>query len=168
MRATEAPRAPASLKTRPGDRPTTPTRHGRTTTDQITLLTDDIEACFELNQKVGVALVDLTAAYDTVWLRGLHLKLMCMLSGRHMVSFEMELLTNRSFTVRTSDGQVSCLIRFLNGVPQGSTLAPNHINIYTSYIPKTTSKQYGYADDLALLAAYHSWEKVEETLNQNM
>ena len=41
-------------------------------------------------------------------------------------------------------------------------------NIYISDIPKTTSKQYGYADDLALLAAHKTWEKVEETLNQDM
>ena len=61
-------------------------RHGRSTTDQVTLLTDDIEAGFEQNQKGGVALVDLTAAYGTVWLRGLHLKLLRMLPDRHMVS----------------------------------------------------------------------------------
>ena len=140
-------------------------RHGRSTTDQITLLTDDIEAGFEQNQQVGVALVDLTAAYDTVWLRGLHMKLLRILPDRHMVSFVMELLTNRSFTLRTSDGQVSRLRRIHNGVPQGSTLAPTLFNIYISDIPKTTSKQYGYADDLALLAAHHMWEKVEETLN---
>ena len=83
------------------------------------------------------------------------------------VSFVMELLTNRSFTLRTSDGQVSRLRRIHNGVPQGSTLAPT-LFIYISDIPKTTSKQYyyGYADDLALLAAHHTSEKVEETLNQ--
>ena len=135
-------------------------RHGRSTTDQVTLLTDDIEAGFEHNHKVGVALVDLTAAYDTVWLRGLHLKSLHMLPDRHMVSFVMELLTNRSFTIRTSDGQVSRLRRIHNGVPQGSTLAPTLFNIYISDIPKTTSKQYGYADDLALLAAHKTWEKV--------
>ena len=143
-------------------------RHGRSTTDQVTLLTDDIEAGFEHNQKVGVALVDLTVAYDTVWLRGLHLKLLRMLPDRYMVSFVMELLTNRSFTLRTSDGQVSRLRRLHNGVSQGSTLAPTLFNIYISDIPKTTSKQYGYADDLALLAAHKTWEKVEETLNQEM
>ena len=82
-------------------------RNGRSTTDQVTLLTDDIEAGFEHNQTVGEALVDLTAAYDTVWLRGLHLKLLRMLPDRHMVSFVMELLTNRSSTLRTIDGQVS-------------------------------------------------------------
>ena len=147
-------------------------RHGRSTTDQVTLLTDDIEAGFEHNQKVGVAHVDLTAAYDTVWLRGLHLKLLRMLPDRHMVSFVMELLTNRSFTLRTSDGQVIRLRRIHNGVPQGSTLAPTLFNIYISDIPKRTSKQCGYADDLALLGPGRKlrrlWEKVEETLNQDM
>ena len=121
-----------------------------------------------LNQKVGVVLVDLTAAYNTVWLRGPHLKLMRMLPDRRIVSFVMELLTNRSFTLRTSDGQFSRLTRIHNGVPQGSTLAPTLFNIYINDIPKTTSKQYGYADDLALLAAHQTWEKVEETLNQYM
>ena len=58
-------------------------RHGRSTTDQVTLLTDDIAAGFEAKQKVGVVLVDLTAAYDTVWLRGLHLKLLRMVPDVH-------------------------------------------------------------------------------------
>ena len=78
-------------------------QHWRSTTDQVTLLTDDIEASFEHSQTVGVALVDLTAAYDSVRLRSLHLKLLRMIPVRHMVSFVMELLTNRSFTLRTSD-----------------------------------------------------------------
>ena len=90
-----------------------------------------------------------------------------MLPVRHMVSFVMELLTNRNFTLRTSDGQVSRLRRIHNGVPKGSTLAQTVFNIYISDIPKTTSKQYGYADDLALLAAHQTWEKVEETMNRD-
>ena len=143
-------------------------RRGRSTTDQVTLLTDDIEAGFEACRKVGVVLVDLTAAYDTVWLRGLHLKLLRMIPDGRMVSFVMELLTNRSFRLRTSDGQVSRLRRLRNGVPQGSTLSPILFNVYISDIPQTTSIQYGYADDLALLAADSTWERVERTLNHDM
>ncbi len=134
----------------------------------MTLLTDDIEAGYEAKQKVGVVLVDLTAAYDTVWLRALHLKLLRMVPDGHMVSFIMELLTNRSFKLRTSDGQVSRLRRLRNGVPQGSTLSPTLFNVYISDIPQTTSLQYGYADDLALLAADETWEIVETTLNHDM
>ena len=83
-----------------------------------------------------------------------------MLPDRHMVSFVMELLTNRSFTLRTSDGQVSRLRRIHNGVPQGSTLAPTLLNILISDTPKTTSKQCGYADqDIQSLSEYLSRDR---------
>ena len=39
----------------------------RSTLNQIVNLTDDIEEAFEKGHKAGVILVDLTAAYDTVW-----------------------------------------------------------------------------------------------------
>ena len=50
-------------------------REGRCTTDQVTLLTGDIEAAFERNDKCGALFIDLSAAYDTVCHRGLKLKL---------------------------------------------------------------------------------------------
>jgi len=50
-------------------------RRGRSTVQQVVKLTDDIEACFEVKQKAGLVLVDLTAAYDSVWHQGLTLKL---------------------------------------------------------------------------------------------
>ena len=42
---------------------------GRSTTDQVTLLTDDIEEGFELRNNNDIVLVDLTDAIDTVWLQ---------------------------------------------------------------------------------------------------
>ena len=51
-------------------------RRGRSTMDQVTLLTQDIEDSFQHNEKAGVVFLDLTAAYDTAWHRGLHLKLL--------------------------------------------------------------------------------------------
>ena len=39
---------------------------GRSTVDQVTLLTQDIEDCFEAKETAGAVLVDLTAAYDTM------------------------------------------------------------------------------------------------------
>ena len=46
-------------------------RRGRSTVDQLMLLTQDIEDSFQYNKKAGVVFLDLTAAYDTVWHRGL-------------------------------------------------------------------------------------------------
>ena len=50
-------------------------RRGQSTVDQAVLLTQNIEDCFEAKKKAGAVFVDLTAAYDTVWHRGLTCKL---------------------------------------------------------------------------------------------
>ena len=143
-------------------------RRGRSTVDQVTQLTQYIEDSFQHNEKAGVVLLELTAAYDTVWHRGLHMKLLRIIPDRHMVGFIMEMLSNRSFVVYTSDGQHSRRRRMKNGVPQGSVLSPMLFNIYISDLPETTSRKYGYADDLAILLRRPSWKEMEEGLNKDM
>ena len=59
---------------------------GCSTIDQVTLMTDNIKAGFEVQKKVSVVLVYLIAVYDTVWLRGLYLKLLQTIPDGHMVS----------------------------------------------------------------------------------
>jgi len=73
--------------------------------------------------------VDLTAAYDIVWHLGLTCKLLQLLPDRHMVHMMMEMVSNRSFTLTTGNGQRSRLRRLKNGVPQGSVLASLMFNI---------------------------------------
>jgi len=51
-------------------------RHGRSPVDQVTLLTQDIEDNLSTKKMAGAVFVDLTAAYDTVWHRGLTCKLL--------------------------------------------------------------------------------------------
>ena len=143
-------------------------RRGKSTTDQVTLLTQDIEDAFQRGEKAGVVLLDLTAAYDTVWHRGLHLKMLQTIPDRHMVNFIMEMITNRCFTLHTSDGQQSRVRRLKNGVPQGSVLAPMLFNIYIYDIPATSAKKYGYADDLAILQYDKKWKMIEEGLTADM
>ena len=139
-------------------------RPGPTTLDQVAKLTSDIEQAFDGNLKGGAVFVDLTAAYDTVWCRGLILKLLRMLPNR----FISELITNHSVVVKTSDGQHSRLKRINNGVPQGSVLSPLLFNLYIADLLETNSKKYGYADDLALLKVHQDWNTIEETLTQDM
>ena len=132
-------------------------RRGRSTVDQVTLLTQEIEDGFSAKKKAGAVFLDLTAAYDTVWHRGLTCKLLRLLPDRHMVSFIMERVRNRSFSLTTGNGPQSRLRRLRNGVPQGSVLAPLLFNIYTYDLPKTISKKFAYADDLAILHSTGDW-----------
>ena len=99
-------------------------RRGKSTVDQVVLLTQNIEDSFEAKKKAGAVFVDLTAAYDTVWHRGLTFKLLRLLPNKHMVKMIMELVRNQSFIFTTGDSKQSRLCRLKNGVPQRSVLAP--------------------------------------------
>ena len=78
-----------------------------------------------------------------------------------MVRFLCELLSNRRFTLQTSDGRLSHPRSLKNGVPQGSTLSPLLFNIYIIDFPYTQSQQHGYADDLALVYVDKDGKKIE-------
>ena len=102
-------------------------------------------------KKGGAVFLDLNAAYDTVWHRGLVCKLLRLLPDRHMISMIMELVYNRSFTLTTGQEQRSRLGRLKNDVPQASVLARLLFNIYTHDLPNTITHKYTYADDLAIV-----------------
>ena len=135
---------------------------GRSTVQQVVKLTSDIEESFEACNKGGLVLVDLTAAYDTVWHRGLVLKLLRLVPDRYIVHLIANTLSSHRFVLKTNDGQTSCPRCLKNNVPQGSSLAAMLFNIYLSDIPQTTSRQYGYADDLALFFSDRRRYTVEE------
>ena len=69
-------------------------RRGKSTVDQIVLLTQNIEDSFEAKNKAGTVFINLTAAYDTVWHRGLTYKLLRLLPDKHMIRMIMEIVPN--------------------------------------------------------------------------
>ena len=142
-------------------------RRGKSTVDQVVLLTQNIEHSFEAKKKAGAVFIDLTAAYDTVWNRGLTCKLLRLLPDKHMVKMIMELVRNRSFTLITGDSKQSRLRRLNNGVPQRLVLALL-FNIYTYNLPSMISRKFAYADDLALLHSSGNWKNLEGILSQDM
>jgi len=141
-------------------------RHGRSAIDQVTLLTQDIEDSLSAKKKAGAMFVDLTAAYDTVWHRGLTCKLLRLLPDRHMVHMIMEMVRNRSFTLTTGNGQR--IRRIKNGVQQGLVLASLLFNTYISDLPATISRKYAYVDDLAIMHADGDWLAVKGALSKDM
>ena len=65
----------------------------RSSYDQVVSLTEDIEYAFDKKLKAGVVFVDLSAAYDTVWLRGLTLKLLRILPSKEMAHVIMSMIS---------------------------------------------------------------------------
>ena len=104
----------------------------------------------------------------TVWDQGVTLKLRQTIPDGHLARFIINVVSNRSFILKTSKGQCSCFRRPKNEVPQGSTLVPMFFNIYISDISVTVSTQYGYADDLTHLFSRECWNEVEEVLSLDM
>ena len=143
-------------------------RRGKSTVDQVVLLAQNIENSFETKKKAGAVFIYLTAAYDTVWHRGLACKLLGLLPDKHMVKMIVELVRNRSFTLTTGDNKQSRLRRLQNGVPQGSVLALLLFNIYTYDLHSMISIKFAYADDLALLHSSGNWKDLEGTLSQDI
>ena len=142
--------------------------HGKSIVDQVVLLTQNIEDPFEAKKKPGAIFVNLTAAYDTVWHRGLTCKLLRLLSDKHMVRMIIELVQNRSFTLTISDSKQSRLHHLKNSISLGSVLAPLLFNIYTYDLPSMISRKFACTDDLALLHSSGNWKDLEGTLSQNM
>ncbi|CAK1602282.1 unnamed protein product [Parnassius mnemosyne] len=122
---------------------------GRNCTDQVLSLTTYIEAGFQKKLKTVAVLIDLSAAYDTVWRQGLVYKLMKAVSCRKMVGLLNSMLSNREFMVFLGDNE-SRTKKLNNGLPQGSVLAPLLFNLYLHDIPETQSRKFMYADDIAL------------------
>ena len=97
-------------------------RRGKSTVDQVVLLIQNIEDSFEDKKKGAAVFVNLAAAYDTFWHRGLTCKLLRLLPDKHMVRMIMELIRNRSFTLTTGDSNQSRLRRLKKATPQATPL----------------------------------------------
>ena len=108
--------------------------------------------------------VVLSAVYDTVWHRGLTLKLLKTLPSEEMVRVIMSLISQRRFHVHIGGKKSRCRT-LLNGVPQGSVIAPLLFNLYTHDIAPTTSQKYIYADNTALKTCHKDFPEIERVLS---
>ena len=70
-------------------------RRGKSTVDQVVLLTQNIENSYVVKKKTGVVFFNLTAAYDTVRHCGLTCKLLMLLPNKHIARMIMELVQNQ-------------------------------------------------------------------------
>ena len=132
----------------------------------MALLTEDIEASFDKKLKPGVVLVDLLAAYDTVWNCGLTLKLLKTVLSKEMARTIIGIISQHRFHVHIGKSKSLCRT-LLNGVPQGSVIASALFNLYTYDTPTTESRKYIYEYDIPMMASDKCFTVVEQTLSDD-
>jgi len=146
-------------------------RKNRSTEDQITLLTQDIENGFQQKMKTVAVFVDLSKAFDKVWKEGLLLKLLQKNVCGNMFRWIQSYLFHRSARVKL-EGHISPLVKIREGVPQGSVISPTLFVVFIDDIAKNLSRHIPralHADDLAVwtqaeqlpTAAYRMQEALE-------
>ena len=101
--------------------------------------------------------VDLTAAYDTAWHRGLTCKFLRLLLDRCMISMIMKLVGNSSFTITTGSRKQSRMRRLKNDFPQGSFMVALLFDINIHDLPATIARKFAYIDNLAILHSENNW-----------
>ena len=127
-------------------------------------LTQHIEDGFETGKITGIVLVDLSATYDTVNHRRLLEKVYNMTSDYRLMCMIRTLLENRCFFVDLG-GKRSRWRSQINGLPQGSVLAPLLFNVYTNDQPiHPGTRSFVYADDLAVITQSTDFAPIGETL----
>ena len=142
-------------------------RPGRNCCDQVLALTSFIENGLDKKLKTSVAFVDLSAAYDTVWRKGLLFKLFKLIPCPTLLHLLNNMLSDRLIKVYL--GRKESSFRHLNdGLPQGSVLAPLLFNVYTADIPTTLSRKFIYADDIALAVQRKDFRPAETTLTSDL
>ena len=98
-------------------------RQFRSTEDQTTYLSQEIEDAFQEQKVVLAAWIDLQRAFDKVWTDGLQVKLMRNGVGGHMLTWIKSYLYNRRARV-SLDQTNSRKFLLRHGVPQGGVLSP--------------------------------------------
>jgi len=135
--------------------------------DQTLARATHIDNGFQRQKKAGAVFLDLSAAYDMVWKRGLLLKLAKIIKCKAMIKLLENLISNRKFSV-SLNSKVSGYKTLQNGLPQGSVLSPILFNKFTADIAFTCSRKFIYADDAVLATEARTFTGLEEMINDDL
>lgn len=112
-----------------------------------------VKANFSSSKSTGMVLLDIKAAFDSVWHEGLVYKMNLLHFPLQIIKIIRSFLKDRFFTVYIGDAH-SRASYIPAGCPQGSCLSPILYNIYTSDFPALSGCTASiFADDTAILCS---------------
>ena len=145
-----------------------PSFHANFSTDFcLVQLTDFILRGMDKGFHIGMILVELEKAFDTLDHTVLLQKMECIGFKESVIKWFQSYLSNRKFFVTLENvfsdaGLINC------GVPQGSILGPLLFLIYINDLPQALNEtgSYLYADDTCIFYQDKDVEKIEKNLNK--
>ncbi|KAI8440895.1 hypothetical protein MSG28_009195 [Choristoneura fumiferana] len=143
-------------------------RKGKSTIDNLSILTSDIRLALSKKHHVVGCFLDVSAAYDNVLLPMLRAKMLQLSIPVRIVHFICKLFMGRIIKIRTGNSFYTPLTLW-QGLPQGSVLSPLLYNLYTYDIEQSVSPFCNilqYADDLALYTVTQSFDEASSKLNE--
>ena len=141
-------------------------RRHRSTENQVTYISQEIEDSFQDGKKTIVVWVDFEKAFDKVWKKGLVCKLQKSKVSHNMLNWIQNYLKTRKARV-TTQGHKSREAKLKHGVPQGGVLSPTLFLLYVNDIKETMCrgvKMSMYADDLALISSDQNLVKAQHRM----
>lgn len=142
-------------------------RKGYSTMDSLSIITSEIRLAFSKSESVIGVFLDVSAAYDSVLLPVLRLKLSQLGIPVRLSNFICNLLMCRTILIRDGDSFLPPR-SIWRGLPQGSVLSPLLYSIYTRDLEQSVlsfCKILQYADDLALFLPSRDLQLASNLLN---
>lgn len=140
----------------------------KSTTLQLARIIDKTKVNFNTNKVTTMAVLDLEKAYDTVWHKGLIVKMARSGIPPHLVKIVDDYLKRRTIQVQCN-GELSEKKEITTGVPQGSTLSPTLFNLYINDIPRTENSELAlFADDTAIIAQSTSEKQAKSYVQEHL
>lgn len=147
-------------------------RRGHSTVHAVTKLLSDI--CWQKNdrQGVGACLIDTEKAFDTVWLDGLIVKMIRIQFPAHIIQVLKIMLYEKKFCISSGEINTNAEFNILDGLQQGTVLAPLLFAVYTKdLLEDMVFQQPGkgiiaYADDLIVYSSGKRVRTISEDVQQ--
>ena len=141
-------------------------RANHSTTHQLFRICKFINCAMSQGMYTVCVFLDIEKAFDTVWTKGILMKLITSDLPDTYIHILKSFLSNRTFKVRVNK-HLSTEMNINAGVPQGAVLSPTLFNIYIADFPRYENCLFAqYADDTIIYATDWNIQKCYERLQR--